>query len=92
MGHVLTLCLFYADQFDGERMKGLTIVDRSKKGESNCGSRFSHVEFSQNTWDFSMAPFYLVAPDSTYRNILRFEHQQLQLPRTPGSRKRAGLR
>jgi len=23
--------LFYADQFDGERMKGLTIVDRSKK-------------------------------------------------------------
>ncbi len=32
---------------------------------------------------FYNGTIYLVAPDRSYRNILRFEHQQLQLPSTP---------
>lgn len=76
--------LFYADQFDGERMKGLTIVDRSKEGVNQIVVADSAMwNSAQNTWDFFNGTIYLVAPDSTYRNILRFEHQQLQLPRTP---------
>lgn len=76
--------LFYADQFDGERMKGLTIVDRSKEGINQIVVADSAMwNPAQNTWDFFNGTIYLVAPDSTYRNILRFEHQQLQLPRTP---------
>ena len=76
--------LFYADQFDGERMKGLTIVDRSKEGVNQIVVADSAMwNSAQNTWDFFKGTIYLVAPDSTYRNILRFEHQQLQLPRTP---------
>jgi len=76
--------LFYADQFDGERMKGLTIVDRSKGNVNQIVVADSAMwNPLQNTWDFFNGTIYLVAPDSTYRNILRFEHQQLQLPRTP---------
>lgn len=76
--------LFYADQFDGQVMKGLTIVDRSKQGVNQIVVAESAAwNPAQNNWDFFNGTIYLVAPDSTYRNILRFEHQQLQLPRTP---------
>jgi len=74
--------LFYADQFDGQLMKGLTIVDRSKQGVNQIVVAESAAwNPAQNNWDFFNGTIYLVAPDSTYRNILRFEHQQLQLPR-----------
>lgn len=76
--------LFYAEQFDGERMKGLTIVDRSKEGLNQIVVADSALwNPAQNTWDFFNGAIYLVAPDSTYKSILQFEHQQLQLPRTP---------
>ena len=76
--------LFYADQYDGQLMKGLTIVDRSKQGVNQIVVAESAAwNPAQNNWDFFNGTIYLVAPDSTYRNILRFEHQQLQLPRTP---------
>lgn len=76
--------LFYADKFDGERMKGLTIVDRSQKGLKQIVVSDSAMwNPAENVWDFFNGTIYLVAPDSSYRNILRFEHQQLQLPRTP---------
>ncbi len=76
--------LFYADQFDGQRMKGLTIIDRSKEGLHQIVVSDSAMWNSQqNSWDFFNGTIYLIAPDSSYRNIVRFEHQQLQLPRTP---------
>lgn len=75
--------LFYADRFDGERMKRLTIVDRSQEGVNQIVVADSASwNPAQNTWDFFNGTIYLVAPDSTYRNILRFEHHQLQLPQT----------
>ncbi|MBD2773116.1 LptF/LptG family permease [Iningainema tapete] len=76
--------LFYADEFDGERMKGLTIIDRSREGLNQIiVSESGEWNPGQNVWDFSNGTIYLVAPDRSYRNILRFEHQQLKLPRTP---------
>ncbi|MBD6615989.1 YjgP/YjgQ family permease [Komarekiella sp. 'clone 1'] len=76
--------LFYADQFDGKRMKGLTIIDRSTKGLNQIVvSESAQWNGSQNVWDFYNGTIYFVAPDRSYRNIVRFEHQQLQLPRTP---------
>lgn len=76
--------LFYADQFDGERMKGLTIVDHSKEGLNQIVVAESAMwNPAQNTWDFYDGTSYVIAPDSSYRNIVRFEHQQLQLPNTP---------
>ena len=76
--------LFYADQFDGERMKGLTIVDRTRKGlDQIVVSESAMWNPAENTWDFFNGTIYVVASDNSYHHILRFEHQQLQLPRTP---------
>ncbi|MGH1397010.1 MAG: LptF/LptG family permease [Trichormus sp.] len=76
--------LFYADQFDGKRMKGLTIIDRSTEGLNQIiVAESAQWNGSQSVWDFYNGTIYLVAPDSSYRNILRFEQQQLKLPRTP---------
>ncbi|WP_042341677.1 LptF/LptG family permease [Calothrix sp. PCC 7507] len=76
--------LFYADQFDGKRMKGLTIIDRSQEGLNQIVvSESAQWNGGQNVWDFYNGTIYLVAADRSYRNILRFEHQQLRLPRTP---------
>ena len=76
--------LFYADQFDGKSMKGLTIIDRSRSGvDQIVVSESAKWNSKQQVWDFYNGTIYLVATDRSYRNILRFEHQQLQLPRTP---------
>ncbi|WP_246275728.1 LptF/LptG family permease [Brasilonema bromeliae] len=75
--------LFYADEFDGKEMKGLTIIDRSTEGLSQIVvSESGEWNPSQNVWNFHNGTIYLVAPDRSYRNILRFEHQQIKLPRT----------
>lgn len=76
--------LFYADQFDGERMKGLTILDWSQQGLNQIVTSESAVwNPTANTWDFYNGTIYVISPDASYRNILRFENQQLQLPRAP---------
>jgi lipopolysaccharide export system permease protein len=76
--------LFYANQFDGERMKGLTILDWSQQGLNQIVTSDSAVwNPAQNTWDFFNGTIYVISPDASYRNILRFEHQQLKLPRAP---------
>jgi lipopolysaccharide export system permease protein len=76
--------LFYADRFNGKQMNGLTIIDRSTKGLNQIVvSESAEWNSADNVWDFYNGTVYLVAPDRSYRNILRFEHQQLQLPRTP---------
>lgn len=76
--------LFYADRFDGQTMSGLTIIDRSKEGLNQIVMADSAAwNPQQNVWDFFNGTIYLVSADSSYRNIVRFEHQQLQLPRAP---------
>ncbi|NET01932.1 MAG: YjgP/YjgQ family permease [Sphaerospermopsis sp. SIO1G2] len=76
--------LFYADQFDGKKMQGLTIIDKTETGlDQILVSESAQWNSSDQVWDFYNGTIYLVAPDRSYRNILRFEHQQLQLPRTP---------
>jgi len=79
--------LYYADQFDGKRFKGLTIIDRSQQEKKEGFNQIIIADSgewnpSQNTWNMYKGTIYLVAPDSSYRNIIRFEKQQLQLPRT----------
>jgi lipopolysaccharide export system permease protein len=76
--------LFYADKFDGKQMKGLTIIDRSQESLNQIVvSESAEWNPAQNIWDFYNGTVYLVAADRSYRNIVRFEHQKLQLPRTP---------
>ncbi len=76
--------LFYAEQYDGEKMQGLTVLDRSQIGVSRIVTSESATwNIKENTWDFFNGTIYFVAPDGSYSNILRFERQQLQLPRAP---------
>lgn len=76
--------LFYAREFDGETMYGLTILDFSRDRLSQIISARSAVwNFQEETWDFSNGTIYLVSDDGSYSNILRFDQQQLAIPRTP---------
>jgi lipopolysaccharide export system permease protein len=76
--------IFYARQFDGKQMKGLTILDFSRNGLNQIvASETATWQQEKKTWDFFNGTIYVVAPDGSYRNIIRFEQQELQLPRTP---------
>lgn len=76
--------LFYAEQFDGEKMKGLTILDRSQGDLKQIISAESAVWSPQrNEWDFYQGTAYVVSSDGSFRNIVRFDHKQLKLPRAP---------
>lgn len=76
--------LFYAKEFDGRTMKGLTILDFSRQGLSQIVSaqaaQWNEVD---STWDFADGTIYVVSSDGSFRNILKFTQQQLPLPRTP---------
>ncbi len=76
--------LFYAEKFNGEQMQGLTILDRSQPQVNQIiTSESATWNVEQNIWDFFNGTVYLIAPDGSYRNIVRFTHQQLALPRAP---------
>jgi lipopolysaccharide export system permease protein len=65
-------------------MKGLTILDLSRDGVNQIlTSQSATWNIGENIWDFFNGTIYLISPDGTYRNIVRFEHQQLALPRAP---------
>ncbi|MEB3289139.1 MAG: LptF/LptG family permease [Leptolyngbya sp.] len=75
---------FYARRFDGTTMHGLTILDFSQKGLNQVVSAESAIwDVRNNVWTFYNGTIYVVAPDGSFRNIVTFETQALQLPRTP---------
>ncbi|GAB4377078.1 MAG: LptF/LptG family permease [Elainellaceae cyanobacterium] len=76
--------LFYAKEFDGQQMLGLTILDFSREGLDQIVSAQSATwNGNQKTWDFADGTIYVVSADGSFRNIVKFEQQQLQLPRAP---------
>lgn len=76
--------LFYAKSFQDEQMQDLTIIDRSQPGVSQIVTAQSATwNPESNKWDFFNGTVYLIAPDGSYRNIIRFSHQQLDLPQIP---------
>lgn len=76
--------LYYASQFDGDRMTDLTLVEDSQSGLHRIVVAKSAVwNQVKNAWDFFNGTIFSVAPDSSYSNIVRFEHQQFHLPPIP---------
>jgi lipopolysaccharide export system permease protein len=76
--------LFYADEFDGKQMKGLTIIDRSEGNVKQIVvSQSGEWNPSENIWDFYNGTAYLIEADNSYGKILRFKRQKIELPRTP---------
>ncbi len=82
--HSVLVRLFYAQEFNGKEMKGLTILDVSREGVNQIlTSESATWNIGENLWDFFNGTIYLISPNGNYRNIVRFEHQQLALPRAP---------
>lgn len=76
--------LFYARQFDGQQMRGLTILDFSQEGLNQIvTAQAATWNPQESTWDFFDGTVYVVDPGGSYRSIARFEQQKLSLPRTP---------
>jgi lipopolysaccharide export system permease protein len=76
--------LFFAKEFNGQAMLGLTILDFSQAGLNQIVSAESAVWNSdQQVWDFSDGTIYVVSADGNFRNIVKFDQQKLQLPRAP---------
>jgi lipopolysaccharide export system permease protein len=74
--------LFYAEKFNGQQMQNLTILDRSQPEVNQIvTAEAASWNIEKNIWDFYNGTVYLIAPDGSYRNIIRFQHQQLALPR-----------
>ena len=84
--------LFYAQEFDGKYMNEVTILDKSQDGITQIISSKSAIwNGKQQSWDFFDGTVYMVDPQGSYRNIIRFDHKELKLPRIPldlASRKR----
>ncbi|MFY7804927.1 MAG: LptF/LptG family permease [Limnoraphis robusta] len=84
--------LFYAQKFDGKYMNEVTILDKSQQGITQIISSKSAVwNGKQQSWDFFDGTVYVIDPQGSYRNIVRFDHKELKLPRVPldlASRKR----
>ncbi len=75
--------LFYAEEFDGDRMKNITVLDRTQSSISQIiTASYAQWNILENTWDFYNGTIYLIGTDGSYQNIVRFQHQQLALPQT----------
>ncbi|MGB3570696.1 MAG: LptF/LptG family permease [Phormidesmis sp.] len=79
---------FHAESFDGTVMKGITVVDFSQdEGEDGLKQIVSadaaQWDFARNLWEFTNGTIYAVSPTGSFRQIIRFVRQDLQLPRTP---------
>ncbi|WP_121968536.1 LptF/LptG family permease [Leptolyngbya sp. BC1307] len=79
---------FHARKFDGETMSDITVVDFSQEeGEDGLKQIVSADtatwDFSRNLWEFTNGTIYAVSPSGSFRQIIRFDRQDLQLPRTP---------
>ena len=76
--------LFYAEEFDGDRMKDITILDRSQADMNQIiTARSGTWNIVENTWDFYDGKIYILGEDGSYQNIISFQHKQLALPRAP---------
>jgi lipopolysaccharide export system permease protein len=75
---------FYAREFDGERMQGVTYLDLSRPEASQIAIAASAAwNPADNIWDFYDGTIYVVSSEGSFRNIVTFEKQQITLPRTP---------
>ncbi len=76
--------LFYARRFNGEEMQGLTILDFSQDGLEQVVSAETAIwNFSDNVWTFFNGTIYAISPDGSFGHILKFDRQELNLPRVP---------
>ncbi|WP_424098599.1 LptF/LptG family permease [Moorena producens] len=77
--------LFYANRFDGQSMKDLTVLEWSNQGKLNkiILSESARWNSKQNTWDCSHGSIYFISPKTSFKKIVTFDHQEIPFPRAP---------
>lgn len=76
--------LFYARRFQDGVMTGLTILDYSQDGLQQVVTADNATwDPTRKLWVFRNGTTYLVAANGTYRNILRFDEQQVHIDDRP---------
>lgn len=76
--------LFYAEKFDGEQMKVLTILEwLGENLDRIVVSDAATWNSGKNSWDMFNGSIYRIAPDASYRDAIAFTHQQFALPKAP---------
>ncbi|MGK7930993.1 MAG: LptF/LptG family permease [Microcystaceae cyanobacterium] len=76
--------LFYAEKFDGQKMKTLTILQWLEDSlEKIVISDAATWNKNQDIWDFFKGTVYQLAPDASYQEAYPFDHRQLAFPKTP---------
>ena len=79
---------FHARKFDGTVMSGITVVDFSQEDNEDGLKQIVSADtatwnFTRNLWEFTNGTIYAVSASGSFGQIIRFEKQDLQLPRTP---------
>jgi lipopolysaccharide export system permease protein len=76
--------IFYAKGFDGQRMRGVLILDFTR-GEPQQILVSDSAQWNANDgrWDLFNGTIYLVNADGSYRSIVKFDQHQFKIPRTP---------
>ena len=76
--------MFYAKTFDGEQMGGLTILDFSRGSlDQIISAKTARWNQATSAWTFYDGTIYVVSADGSFRNIIKFEEQTLNIPRSP---------
>jgi lipopolysaccharide export system permease protein len=76
--------LFYAEKFDGRKMKTLTVLQwLGESLEKIVISDAATWNKNQDIWDFFKGTIYQLAPDASYQEAYPFDHRQLAFPKTP---------
>ncbi len=76
--------LFYAQQFDGQEMKNLTILEwLDKKLSQIIVSKSAIWNTKEQAWDFSQGTIYQLKADASYSQVIPFEKKQIALSKAP---------
>jgi lipopolysaccharide export system permease protein len=72
--------LFFAEQFDGQHLKTLTVLEWLEERLNRIVVSDSATWNGQEeTWDFFNGTIYQLSPDASYKEAYPFEHRQLPL-------------
>ncbi|WP_071515660.1 LptF/LptG family permease [Geitlerinema sp. PCC 9228] len=76
--------LFYAEEFNGDRMKNVTILDYSQPSFKQLILASSGSwNVREQIWDFYNGTIYILDNDGSYRRVVTFDHHRLLLPKAP---------
>ena len=76
--------IFYAKGFDGEKMKGVLILDFTRgEPQQILVAESAKWNAQVDRWDLYQGSIYLVNTDGSYRSIVNFNEHQFKIPRDP---------